>query len=159
MVSTADFGALLVALVDAGIDFVVVGGVAAFVQGAPIVTIDLDVVHDRSPENVRRLVALLPRIHAGVRGRPDLRPSHDALTGPGHQLLTTRYGDLDLLGAIEGERTYGDLIEHTVPVTIRGREVRAVDLETLLALKRGSERPKDRMIVAILEQVLTETRG
>lgn len=36
------------------VDFVVVGGVAAVLGGAPISTFDLDIVHDRSPTNVTR---------------------------------------------------------------------------------------------------------
>ncbi len=49
---------ILRALTDGDVRFIVVGGIAAVAQGAPVVTFDVDVVHDRSPENVRRLLPL-----------------------------------------------------------------------------------------------------
>lgn len=51
---------LLQALVEKDVRFIVVGGLAAVAQGVPFVTFDVDVVHERSPENVRRLLAVLP---------------------------------------------------------------------------------------------------
>ncbi len=51
----ADFEALLRALTSAGVAFIVVGGVAAALHGAPVATVDLDIVHRLDTENVRRL--------------------------------------------------------------------------------------------------------
>ncbi len=53
--SAADLPALLATLCDAGVEFIIVGGAAAVIQGAPITTNDLDIVHRRTPENVARL--------------------------------------------------------------------------------------------------------
>jgi hypothetical protein len=52
----ADLPALLASLCDSGVEFIVVGGVAAVLQGVPITTTDLDIVHRRTPENVARLL-------------------------------------------------------------------------------------------------------
>ena len=41
----ADLPALLATLCDAEVEFIIVGGVAAVLQGVPITTIDLDIVH------------------------------------------------------------------------------------------------------------------
>lgn len=41
------------------VDFIVVGGVAAVAQGAPVNTFDLDLVHSRAPENIERLLGAL----------------------------------------------------------------------------------------------------
>ena len=46
------------------VDFIVVGGVAAVFEGAPIITLDLDIVYDRSPENNPRLAAALRELKA-----------------------------------------------------------------------------------------------
>ena len=54
----ADLDALVAALVDAGVDFIVVGGAAAVLHGAPTSTVDLDIVHRRSEENVARLLGV-----------------------------------------------------------------------------------------------------
>src|SRR5437773_298881 len=78
--------------------FVVVGEVAAVIKGAPIATFDIDVVPDRDATNIDRLVVALAELKAYYRGRPHLRPASDALRGPGHHLLMTRYGPLDVFG-------------------------------------------------------------
>ncbi len=36
------------------VDFIVIGGVAAILEGVPITTLDLDIVYDRAPENLER---------------------------------------------------------------------------------------------------------
>jgi hypothetical protein len=54
---SADLSALLAALYDSKVEFIVVGGVAAVLQGAPITTTDLDIVHSRTPENVAGRIA------------------------------------------------------------------------------------------------------
>ena len=41
------------------VDFIVVGGVAAVLGGAPISTFDVDIVHARDDANVARLVSAL----------------------------------------------------------------------------------------------------
>ncbi len=65
-----DLRALLLELADSGADFVVVGGIAAVLQGVPMATFDLDIVHSRSPENVRNLLRFLERMDACSRLRP-----------------------------------------------------------------------------------------
>ena len=82
------------------VDFIVVGGVCAVLQGAPITTFDLDIVHSRKPENLDRLITALEALEAYYRVRHDLKlkPTLSHLSSPGHQLLMTRYGPLDVLG-------------------------------------------------------------
>src|SRR5213078_3419415 len=63
----ADLPALLAALCDSGIEFIIVGGVAAVLQGEPITTTDLDIVHRRTPENVARLLEVLHKLDATMR--------------------------------------------------------------------------------------------
>jgi hypothetical protein len=73
--SQADLDALIQALLAANIEFIVVGGAAAVLHGAPITTQDLDIVHRRTAENVQRLSQLLAELDARFRGR-DLRPKY-----------------------------------------------------------------------------------
>lgn len=65
--SDADVGELIKQLSGAGVEFIVVGGAAAVLHGAPITTEDLDIVHRASPENVSRLRTLLEELDAYVR--------------------------------------------------------------------------------------------
>ena len=156
MDSSADFVGLLLVLAEAGVEFVVVGGVAAVAQGAPITTLDVDIVHRRTPENVARLITALEQMGAHARQRPGLVPGADALGGPGHQLLDTKLGPLDVLGEIEGGRGYDELCKTTIVTVVRGREVQLLSLEALLASKRRSSREKDRLIVPLLEAAIRE---
>jgi hypothetical protein len=96
--------ALFEALWKYKVDFIVVGGVCAVLQGAPVTTFDLDLVHARTPENLARLLPALRELDAHYRGRQGqlLRPDLSHLSSPGHQLLMTRFGPLDLLGTIRG---------------------------------------------------------
>ena len=102
----ARFAEILRLLATNEVEFIVVGLTAGILQGAPVTTIDLDVVHRRSPDNVARLLRALATLEAIYRHDPRrLRPQESHLASPGHQLLTTTLGDLDCLGAIgEGHR-------------------------------------------------------
>src|SRR5262245_143802 len=104
---------LLRTLASGGVELIVVGGLAAVAQGAPILTRDVAIVHRRTDDNVQQLVDVLLAIDARYRGRPAgdvLRPTVEILRGPGHSLLQTRLGPLDVLGAIEGGRDYDALL-------------------------------------------------
>jgi hypothetical protein len=153
---------LLARLAASGADFLLVGGLAAVAQGAPLATLDVDVVHRRDPANVERLLAFLTSVDARYRGRPAgqvLRPEQEPLLGDGHHLLVTDLGPLDLLGAIEGGRDYPSLLPDSVEVEVEGQRVRVVRLETLVDLKRGASGAKERLVLALLEETLARRRG
>ena len=157
MASPPALTTLLARLAASGADFVLVGGLAAVAQGAPLTTVDVDVVRRRDPENVARLLAFLGEIDGRYRGRPAgqlLRPEAGPLLGPGHHLLSTTLGPLDLLGAIEGGRDYPALRPSAVEIRVEGQPVLVVDLRTLVELKRDATAPKDRLTLAVLEETL-----
>ena len=132
----ADVGELIRRLVDAGVEFIVVGGAAAVLHGAPITTEDLDIVHRRTPENVSRLKNLLGELDAHVRelANRQLAPDESALLGEGHVLLSTRLGPLDCLGTLIDGRGFEELVSHTESIEDEGAEFRVVDLSTLIEL-------------------------
>ncbi|MGB7721884.1 MAG: hypothetical protein WBL65_18430 [Bryobacteraceae bacterium] len=76
------------------VDFLVVGGVGAILQGATLSTFDLDIVHSTDPANIARLLAALGNLDACYRAQPEKRPSQTDLSSPGHQLLMTLGGHL-----------------------------------------------------------------
>ena len=67
---------MLTALREAGVQFVLVGGMAAILHGDVGVTIDLDVVPEREPENLERLACALRTLEARIRteGAPEGLP-------------------------------------------------------------------------------------
>jgi hypothetical protein len=161
MPSPARLTTLLARLAASGADFLLVGGLAAVAQGAPLSTLDVDVVHRRDPGNVERILGFLAEVEGRYRGRPGppLRPTQEALLGAGHHLLSTSLGPLDLLGAIEGGRDYPSLLPEAVTVLVEGQPVRVVRLETLADLKRGATGAKERLVLAILEETLRHRGG
>lgn len=152
----SDLTTLLKRLAGSDIEFVLVGGLAAVAQGAPIVTADTDIVHRRTPENVDRLMALLAELNTRYRGRPGppLPPNRTALLGRGHSLFVTDLGPLDALGAIEEGREYEDLLPDCVSVELAGRTVRMLSLEAIVRFKRTSTDLKDKLKLPILEETL-----
>lgn len=154
----ADLSAILEGLIEADVEFILVGGLAAVVQGAPVTTLDIDIVHNQSSENIARLLAFLKSIDA-VHRRPDnsvVRPKEEDISGTGHAFFTTRLGPLDVLAVIEEGRAYQDLLEHTVEIEFRGHTVRVLDLKTLVELKRTSRDPKDKQRLPVLEETLRQ---
>jgi hypothetical protein len=121
-----DLTTLLERLVATDVEFVLVGGLAAVAQGAPVTTFDVDIVHLRTEENVDRLIAFLADVGARYRNRPGepLPPSRSALLGPGHALFMTDLGPLDALGTIEGGADYDQLLPDSLAVHLGGRPLR-----------------------------------
>jgi predicted nucleotidyltransferase len=148
----ADVGELLRRLADAGVEFIVVGGAAAVLHGAPITTEDLDIVHRRSPQNVARLKSLLDELDARVRelANRQLPPQESVLLGDGHVLLSTRLGPLDCLGTLIDGRGFEELVSHSESITDEGAEFLVVDLPTLIELKTKTGRAKDRLMLPVL---------
>lgn len=155
---TPDFLALLRTMVENGVDFIVVGGVSAVLQGSPVTTFDLDLVHSREPENITRILSALQDLDAYYRGRGTqvLRPGRAHLAASGHQLLMTRHGPLDLLGTIGAGHSYDDLLDHTVEIQIAKWRLRVLDLETLIKVKEEVGHDRDKAMLPILRRTLEE---
>jgi len=141
------------------VEFIIVGGVAALLQGAPINTIDLDIVYARSLENVDRALEALAELGAIYRddGRR-LRPTRSHLESPGHKLLETRHGPLDLLGTIEVDTGFEDLLADAEWLDLGGIQVRVLSLPRLIRVKESLARPKDQNMLAVLRATLDERR-
>jgi hypothetical protein len=148
----ADLDALIFALAEAGVEFVVVGGAAAVLHGAPVTTVDLDIVHRRTPENVDRLLAVLGRLESTYRppANANLRPTAERLLGRGQNLLSTKLGPLDLLCVLHDQRGYDELLPRTNAMTDDATTIRVLDLDSLIELKAGMNRDKDRLVLPIL---------
>ena len=138
------------------VDFIVVGGVAAVFEGAPIVTLDLDIVYDPAPENNSRLAAALTELKAlykdpaGRRIVPDVAKLATIKT----HLLLTDLGGLDVLRAIGDGLTYPDLVDRSSQFEVAGMRLRVLNLETVIESKEFANRDKDRAVLPILRRTL-----
>jgi hypothetical protein len=104
---------LLAELAAGGVEFIVVGGVAATIHGSARLTLDLDIVYRRTPENLARLVAALQPHAPYQRGAPPGLPFRwdaETLQRGLNFTLSTALGAIDLLGEITGGGSYDDLL-------------------------------------------------
>lgn len=134
----------------------VIGGVAAVIAGAPITTLDLDLLHSREPANLDRLLKALETLDARYRdpaGR-DLRPTRDRLETLRIHLLLTDHGPLDLLATIGDGWSYGDLLPDSSVRLVDDLRVRVLSLEKLVEAKERTGRDKDRAMLPILRRTL-----
>ncbi len=139
--------------------FIIVGGMAGALQGAPVNTLDLDIVYARDADNVARLLVALQALGARFRGDPrQLEPNESHLLSAGHKLLTTHHGDLDVLGTIEHDSGYEELIAQSDELEIAGHSVQVLSLERLIRVKEQLRRPKDQLMLVILRATLDERR-
>src|SRR5262249_54130356 len=128
-------------------------------NGAPYTTFDLDIVHARDPENIERLLAVLKSLQAVYRFPRERRLEPDAshLSGPGHLLLTTRFGYLDVLGTVGSREGYAELLPHAIEMDVgEGVRTLTLNLETVIRLKEQANRDKDRIALPVLRQTLNE---
>lgn len=137
---------LLRALARHGVEFVVVGGVAAQIHGWQGATLDLDVAVSAGEQNVGRLNAALASVGAG-----------EGAVGAFGTTFTTTYGRLELVRRADGVGHYADWFEGaqkhelsaglTISVAapadiLRSKEAagREKDLAVLPAMRRAFER-------------------
>jgi hypothetical protein len=148
-------------LSEGGVHVILVGGLAAVVQGAPIQTYDVDRVYSRDLPNRERLLKVLRFLDAFFRIQPErrLRPEDSHLASGGHLNFITRYGPLDLLGSIGQNLGFEDLLIHSAEMKL-GEDIviRVLDLETIIAVKEELAGEKDIAMLPLLHRTLNEIR-
>ena len=157
-----DFRALIGALSEGDVEFVLVGGAAAIAHGATRLTQDVDIVYRHSRENCARLAAALTPFDPYLRGVPrglPFRLTPDTLNAGLNFTLTTSVGDLDLLGEIPGGGRYEELADESIVLSLFGQSCRCLSLVQLIRAKRAAGRPKDLEALAELEEILGEESG
>lgn len=147
---------------DAGIDFVVIGGFAAIAHGSVQVTRDLDICYSTDAPNLEALGRGLVELGARLRGVAEdvpFVPEGATLRRTRVLTLETAEGPLDILADPAGTPGYEILSQRAIEVPVAGVIVRVASLEDLLAMKRASGRPKDLLAVEELEAIARLGRG
>jgi hypothetical protein len=154
-----DFAALLQTLSRHEVAFIVIGGAAAIAHGSARLTQDLDIVYQRSPVNLERLVAALAPLKPYLRGAPPGLPfvwDRTSLARGLNFTLVTSLGELDLLGEIPGGGTYEDLAENAMELRLFETRCLCLSLAQLIRAKRAAGRPRDLEAIAELEAIEEE---
>lgn len=151
---TANFGAFLKGLCESDVDFILVGGMAAVIQGAPITTFDIDIVHKQSKDNIQKLTQFLKTIDACYRRLDEqiLVPDEKSLSTKGHSLLNTNLGPLDVLAHIEHEQGFAELLPLTVEIEYQGYKIKVLSLDALIKLKEETHDPAYQHRLAVLKK-------
>jgi hypothetical protein len=139
-------------LTRAGVDFVIVGGLAVQTHGGTRMTNDVDLIPAPDPANLARLAEALRAIEARV-----LNPDHEGLEIDAAMLpratiwqFATRYGDVDVLHDAPGAAPYPELRERALVISLDDARVPVAGREDLIRMKLARGRPVDRADVAAL---------
>jgi predicted nucleotidyltransferase len=148
-------------LSDAGVRFVMIGGLAMRAQGSSRVTEDLDICYDPAPDNVGRLVVVLADWHAYVRGvEPGLPFVMDARALRTNPVLTlvTDPGAIDVMDQVAGVGDWSAVVAESEETQWSGTRLRVLSLGALIKAKRAAARPKDLAQLPELEALLALRR-
>jgi hypothetical protein len=153
-VSEFDLHALLEALNEFGVRFVVIGGVAVGAHGYVRGTEDLDLVPDPDPENLARLTGALEKLDSTLPtvGERPFNPATDAgvIRRGGNVTAMTRFGGLDIVQRARGVPSFSQLDEDAVDSDLLGVSVRVCSLTRLREMKEAQDREQDRADLANL---------
>ncbi len=159
--------AALRVLVEHGVKFLVIGGIAARLRGAPFLTQDIDVTPSSDRENLERLADALKELEARLRTatEPD-GVSFPFDTGLLESVtvwtLTTKFGDLDLVMAPAGTAGYRDLIRDADELRVAVDPeliVNVASLADVIRTKEAAGREKDRATLPLLRRTLEESES
>jgi hypothetical protein len=138
---------LLERLAAAEVRFVLVGGLAVNAWGYVRGTQDVDLVPDPDPSNLDRLAGVLEEAGGRVetaQGRLAASAIRTFLAAGDRTLVATDLGPVDVLQGLPQIPPFSLLDAGAVAVDLGDTVVRVCSLEALLAMKRASDRPRDR---------------
>jgi hypothetical protein len=138
---------LLQTLLKRKVRFMVVGLSAATLQGAPVVTQDIDLWFENLGE---------PKISRALRevGAAYVPPSHlnpPMLAGRGAELF-------DIVIRMDGLGTFADEIKNCVEISLGRQKLKVLSLERILASKIAANRTKDKLMIPVLRDALAATQ-
>jgi predicted nucleotidyltransferase len=151
------FEKLLELLADAGVEFVLVGGLAVTLQGYVRFTDDVDMLIDSSHHNIDLLLAALANWGEGFARELSLDDFTDE-EGAIRIVEEAEQCQVDLFTRISGRR-YADVISDADSFLLDGREIYFASKLSLIAWKEKSVREKDRLDAMALHELLENPRA
>lgn len=160
--------AMLSALADRDVRFVLIGGMAAVLHGDVGVTVDLDIVPERSDENLERLARALLDLGARIRteGEPEGlhfdRSAEFLKNLPPDSIvnMTTEAGDLHVTFCPSGTQGFSDLCRDAIEIEAADRlHILVASLQDVIRSKEAAGREKDRQALPRLRRLLDRFRA
>ncbi len=152
-----DFAAALRDLNEAGVRYVIVGGLAVIRHGAVRATKDVDAAVAMDAENLSRLDALVDRWAAT---NPDGTPlTTKALPASGALALLTRHCLVDILSEQLLPAPFDTVLDRSDVKRIDGVEAPICSLADLVAMKRATGRGSDALDLERLSEAHGELPG
>lgn len=143
------------------VPFVVIGGIAAGLQGAIWATGDLDICYGRRPQDYVRLATALAELEARPADIPDeitVRLDAPALKKGDWWALFTKHGKLDCMGEPAPGIDHDFLARQARRVTTEETYLVASVVD-LITMKQEAGRTKDRVHIELLRAIREETRS
>lgn len=148
------------------VDLVLVGGIAARLRGAPLLTQDVDITPSDERQNLIRLATALQVLDARLRTAAEPRgvpfPFDPALLEAATVwTLTTKFGDLDLVMSPAGTDGYRDLVRDADELLVAvapDLTVKVASLADVIRSKEAAGREKDRAALPLLRRTLEESQ-
>ncbi|MCY7412082.1 MAG: hypothetical protein LH471_03450 [Salinibacterium sp.] len=159
MLPEQNFEGMFSVLHERGVRFVLIGGLAAIINGSPFATEGVDVTPEHTESNLTRLSAALTELEAKIATRevPEGVPfSHNALSLAGSAVwnLVTKFGRLDIAFVPNGTEGFDDLRRDATDVEIAGIQIAVASLADIIRSKQAANRPKDQRVLPTLREIL-----
>lgn len=142
--------------------YVLIGALAARLQGFPRLTADADITPARDAGNLEKLAAALRELGARVytESVPEGLPfeiSAQALARSEVWNLVTTAGRVDVAFRPSGTGGYKDLRKGALRYEVFGAKLYAATLRDIVRSKEAADRPQDRQDVVVLREILRRT--
>jgi len=160
--SELDAQEILRRLTARGVDFIVVGGIAAVLHGSAQMTFDLDICYATDRSNIEALAEVLLELRARLKDVQDEVPfAADAQTLRRVEMLTlsTDLGELDVLARPAGSPGYESLRRSAERFDLGGYSVLVASIDDLVAMKLAAGRTKDLAAAEELAAIQRLRRG
>jgi len=139
---------MLETLVDHDVEFIVIGQIAAVLQGHPETTVDLDILPKHAIANAEHLADALRSLNARhVNHGPDTEPmaadEQDFIGWRVTRSFDTDAGRIDVVPVAAGIGTFDDNVDGAIVTDLDGFVVLTASVDAVIASKEAAGRPKD----------------
>ena len=150
---------IITVLAEFGVDYILIGGLAAVAWQSPYSTRDIDICPEARQENLAKLARALTEM--GAKRITDLEPdgvevriTSEYLGGENELAFMTRHGPLDIVFVPRGTQGYEDLRREAALEPVFEESILIASIEDIIRMKDARGMPKDRVVVNLLREIL-----